>query len=283
MGNGGGMWSSICEVNALLSKLDKLPEGGTLGRFELLPLIPADADILEIGPAHSPCFNGSRTKYFDVIDSAGIKQRVIDLNIEEIYGDNGSRIPEHIDYVSPVADLTIVDKKFDFVFSSHAIEHQVDIISHLAVVGSILKPGGAYIVICPDRRFCFDANRPPSTLGQVIESHEIKRARHSLSTIVDASAYPSHNDGARHWAGDTPAIDEIPVSAVLDAINQWRYSEENGHYLDRHAWQFTPSSFRLICDFLRQAQYVNLVVSHIFDPPHPANEFIAVMLKPELS
>lgn len=45
--------------------------------------------------------------------------------------------------------------KFDVVFSSHMIEHSLDLIGHLNQVKSLLKPGGCYFFIAQDHDFTF--------------------------------------------------------------------------------------------------------------------------------
>jgi hypothetical protein len=262
----------------LLQKLS-LPDGHLLGRYDFLPHVPMTLDLLEIGPGQAPCFRGDNVQYFDVLDAAALRQRAKDLNVQE-FGQSADDCPEYIHYVSPTADMKIVNRKYDFVFSSHAVEHQVDLISHLQIVSGLLHPGGAYLIICPDRRYCFDANRTGSSLGQVIETHEFKRARHSLTTLIDTVAYPSHNDGIRHWRGDTPGVYRIDVKAVTDAVSQWRDAEVGQYYIDRHAWLFTSDSFRLITQFLVDANYIDLFPSRVFDVPENASEFIAVLAKP---
>ncbi len=75
-----------------------------------LALIPPKAGVLEIGPAHKPCFTGAHVKYFDVQDSDGLRARALTHN------ENPKGTPGRIDYVSPTGDLGIVHETFDAVF-----------------------------------------------------------------------------------------------------------------------------------------------------------------------
>ena len=45
-------------------------------------------------------------------------------------GRDPSKVPD-IHYHHPNGDLSIIDSKFDAIFSSHCIEHTPDIVSHL--------------------------------------------------------------------------------------------------------------------------------------------------------
>ena len=266
-------------ASLMLEELLRKPNGTPLGRFEFLPLIPDSADLLEIGPAHVPCFRGDRVRYFDVQDSEGLRRRAEELDVLNLYGQDPADTPANIHYVSPVADLGIVDRQFDFVFSSHAIEHQVDMIAHLQAVSRVLNHGGAYLVICPDRRYCFDANRPDSSIGQIIEAYHFRRQRHSLATLIDDHVYRTHNDGRRHWDGDTPTIQYFPASNVLDALALWKHSDATGEYIDRHGWVFTPTSFQLIMNCIYDAGLIDLNPRRVFESPRYAGEFISVFLK----
>ena len=62
-----------------------------------------------------------------------------------------------IDYVSSDGNLNIIKDKFDYVLSSHCVEHQPDLILHFKNVEKLLKKQGYYFLIIPDKRYCFDA------------------------------------------------------------------------------------------------------------------------------
>jgi hypothetical protein len=143
----------------------------------------------------------------------------------------------------------------------------------------LLNPGGAYLVICPDRRFTFDAHRPDSTIGQVVEAHELNRKRHSIATLIDDHVYRTHNEGLRHWRGDSPPLERFSPQDVRAALELWRHSERTGEYVDRHGWIFTPVSFQLIALCLYDAAYTDLKPQRVFETPNQGGEFIAVFVK----
>lgn len=233
-----------------------------------LALVPPKARVLEIGPAHKPCFSGPRVKYFDVQDADGLRARAIN------HSENPKGTPSRIDYVSPVGDLGIVQETFDAVFSSHAIEHQPDLIGHLVEVDRLLAPGGAYFVICPDKRYCFDRHIPQSTIGEVLEAHLSRRQTHRLADFIDAMSMSSHNDPARHWANDSP---EVGVNAALVAQALDQIEKAKGGYIDCHAWRMTPGSFREILDTLHGIGKSPLRALRVYDTAQGQNEFFAVL------
>jgi len=233
-----------------------------------LALVPPQARILEIGPAHKPCFTGANVKYFDVQDSEGLRQRALKHN------ENPKGTPARIDYVSPTGDIGIVRETFDAVFSSHAIEHQPDLIRHLFEVNRLLAPGGAYFVICPDKRYCFDHDIPESTIGEVLEAYVSERKTHRVADFVDAMSMSSHNDPARHWAKDSPPV-RINLALVKQALDQ--IEKAKGGYIDCHAWRMTPSSFREILETLHRLGKSPLRPLRVYDTPRGQNEFFAVL------
>lgn len=233
-----------------------------------LALVPPKVSVLEIGPAHNPCFTGPHVKYFDVQDSDGLRERALTHN------ENPKGTPGKIDYVSPTGDLGIVRETFDAVFSSHAIEHQPDLIKHLVEVDRVLAPGGAYFVICPDKRYCFDRHIPASTIGEVLEAHLTQRQTHRMADFIDAMSMSSHNDPARHWVNDSPPV-RINTALVAQALDQ--IEKAKGGYIDCHAWRMTPESFREIVEMLYQLGKSPLRPLRVYDTARGQNEFFAVL------
>lgn len=234
-----------------------------------LDLVPRNARILEIGPGHRPCFSGSKVKYFDVHDAAGLRARA------ESVSEDPDGAPSKVHYQSPESDFGIVpDQSFDVVFSSHAIEHQTDLIRHLNDVARVLAPGGAFYVICPDKRYCFDRHIRASTIGDVIEAYTIGRRVHRVADVVDAVVLSSHNDPAQHWR-ETAPLPEIQQHLVTHAIKA--IEEAKGGYIDVHAWRMTPQIFKQITDMVYKLGYSKLKPVRVYDTPFGSNEFCAIL------
>jgi SAM-dependent methyltransferase len=141
-------------------------------RNDFAALVPSSATVLEIGPFCNPLLpNRHNVSYFDLLSREALAERA------KAWGFDPSGIP-HIDYVSPTGELSTVNRQFDVVISSHCLEHQPDPVRHLQKVGQLLFPGGAYFLLVPDKRYCFDHFIPLSNLAEItVAYHEQRIAR----------------------------------------------------------------------------------------------------------
>ncbi len=235
-------------------------------------LLPSEADTLEIGPWAAPVAKGKNVRYFDVLSAEALRERC------PTYGLDPKQVPWKIHYVSSTGDLSIVDRNFDIVFSSHCIEHQPNLVRHLIQVQNILTEGGAYLLCVPDKRYCFDHFKPETTLPDVLDAWTLGRDRHSLRSLCCSACLGTHNDPVRHWQGDHGAPQE---EGFLDRIRAAfkRYEEGKNTYQDTHAWFFTPDSFRECLLALHALGLTTLYPTRIYDTIRGSNEFCAVLVK----
>ncbi len=77
-----------------------------------------------------------------------------------------------VDIVSPGDDLPFKDNVWDFVISSHVIEHFYDPIKTVEEWLRVTKPGGYVYIIAPHKERTFDRDRPRTTLEELIDRHE---------------------------------------------------------------------------------------------------------------
>jgi len=240
-------------------------------RVEFANLIPNTANSLEIGPFNNPLLRSDQTRYFDVLPRAGLVERAEALNIPI------ADIPPVIHFVSPAGDLTTITQDFDFVLSSHGMEHQPDLIKHLRDVEFLLRRGGRYFVLIPDKRYCFDHFIAESTLADVLGAHEQKRSFHTLKSLLEHRVLTAHNDTARHWANDHGGYMEAFEQRTKAALQEFAASE--GSYIDVHAWYFTPSSVSLLLRALNKLAYTTLTLERLYPTRRDANEFWLVLQK----
>ena len=240
-------------------------------RAGFLATIP-DGDCLEIGPFTKPALRGARVKYLDVLDRTGLLERAAKHGYP-------LETAVDIDFVSPTGRLEVVpDRSFDVVFSSHCIEHQPDLVRHLSDIERVLRPGGAYFLIVPDKRYCFDQSLDCSDLDQIIAAYNERRTVHTKEAVVRHYAYTTHSHSIRHWCGDHEDPHKDKRAERLRGAEK-RYADVAGAYLDVHAWQFTPSSFREILTRLRRAGLTNLKPERVYETVWGQLEFMAVLRK----
>lgn len=226
--------------------------------------------VLEIGPFTSPNVRGENVRYFDVLD----KDALIARAKKHDYPHDA---PVEMDYVSPVGDLSIVpDNSFDVVLSSHCIEHQPDLIAHLKHVGRILRSGGRYLIVVPDKRYCFDHFVPESSLTDILAARG--DTLHSLKSFINFSTKMTHNDPERHWRGDH-GLPETLNDPIAEARAAELFASKCGEYIDIHAWQFTPDTFWEIVGCLDRDKFISLAVENIYQTAPNTFEFSAALRK----
>ncbi len=241
-------------------------------RSDFVKLLEGVPSILEIGPFTNPLLRGPNVKYFDVLSTEALKQRA------SAHGLDAGRCP-CIDFVSKSGDLSIVSEQFDAVVSCHVIEHQPDLLKHLVDVDKILRTGGRYFLAIPDKRYCFDHYIAESTVADVLDAHVRKRRLHDVASIIEHLALTTHNDAARHWRGDHGEQTYRSAPALIrEAINQYLRLENDG-YIDVHAWQFVPDSFKDLMQTLETLQLSPYRVGHIYTTTRGSNEFYAILEK----
>jgi hypothetical protein len=238
-------------------------------RQNFLRLVPLGNSVLEIGPFCNPCLVGDRVRYFDVLDKAGLISRA------QAIGFDHSRVP-NIDYVSPTGDLSVISERFESVLSSHCIEHQPDLIRHLNDVANLLHRNGLYFLLIPDKRYCFDHFIRESTIADVIDAHFSRRIRHTAKSVIEHRALTTHNDPGRHWRGDHghPFTTE-GIQRVRDAIKEFDSNRDS--YIDVHAWQFTPESFRGVTEQIDRLGFAPVRPLRIYQTLFGSNEFCAIL------
>lgn len=240
-------------------------------RSDFLASIDNRGSVLELGPFDRPAMRGPNVAYFDVLDQEGLRQRA------KQEGRDPAACPV-IDHVSDNGDLSTVPGTFDALFSSHVIEHQHDLVQHLVDAGRLLRPGGSYHVVVPDRRFCFDHFMPESSLQEVLDAADNGPARQVEQAIRHVHYDLTHNDSLRHWLGLHGRRGEgsSRSQAACDAdIERYR----SGTYRDIHAFRFSPAGFRDIIVALHDLGRSPLRLATVHDTRFAEPEFFAVLTK----
>ena len=235
---------------------------------------------LEIGPFVSPTIFGPNAQFFDVVNKDGILEKAAK---SVVYGSYDIDLVPNIDYVSPTGDLGIIPPGlFKAVFSSHCIEHQVDLVSHLQAISNLLAKeiNGVVVLIIPDKRFSSDQPRRISTLRDVLATHwsAVPLGVHPLHAWLEDQCDTSTNHASDHWQGiHTPRRKDSDAFCYQRAHDA--YIAANGSYLDLHRWTFTPCAFANIMSGLREMNLIDLHISMLSTTAPNNLEFYAILKK----
>jgi predicted SAM-dependent methyltransferase len=244
---------------------------------KLLESVPRDAAILEIGGGYNPRY--LRGQYPNVyhLDHGNTEDLRAKYAADPTVADQIDKI-QPIDFVftgTPIETLIPPELKFDVIYGSHVLEHQVDLVGHLQSLEKLLKPGGRVIEMIPDLRTCFDALRYPTVTSDALLVHLKNPPIHQGKQVFDAvSREIDKNHGYLMSQGD---FDGVGFTAELhQAYEAMLASERTGQpYTDFHAWTFTPQSFRLLMIELRLLRLTSLVPTYVSS--QYGNQFCAVL------
>ena len=215
----------------------------------LIGMIDTSGVGLEIGPGYNPLLSKAAGYKIETVDHGTAEE------IRQKYKGNPtvdiSRI-EDVDFIwdgRPLAEVVDKPGHYDYIVASHVIEHTTDFIDFLNNCQLLLKPEGILLLAVPDKRRCFDVLQSLTSTGSILQAHLERRTRHSPGLIFDDVAYSMLRGGAGGWvpASKEPLAFFHNVSKTAhDAMFHFENARSSNHYIDTHAWRFTPSSFRMI-------------------------------------
>jgi SAM-dependent methyltransferase len=227
-------------------------------RQKITQYISSGTKGIEIGPWCNP-LTPKRAGYdctiLDVFDTSTLKGRASsDPSITKEQEDN----IENVDLVGSssqieelVASINALGE-FDYIISSHNLEHVPDLIRFFQGCEKVLKPGGVLSMAIPDRRGCFDYFRPNSSLADVLDSHFTNRKEPSTAQIFEHCSLYARQvlDGVSVSGFHTgvKATNIEPFETLTETFEIWKARLLSGDdaYVDVHCWTFTPSSFEAI-------------------------------------
>jgi SAM-dependent methyltransferase len=119
---------------------------------------------LEIGPGKHPYCNPATTLFLD----------------KHIDNRDGA---DNVDIISDATSIPVADKTFDYVFSSHCLEHCANPLKALFEWKRVIKPGGTLFLVLPHCDRTFDRYREKTTLNHVIADYDTLTHDHDYSHI----------------------------------------------------------------------------------------------------
>lgn len=114
---------------------------------------------LEVGALSLPYrFANASVTYADVMDEKDMRGVLAEIPIENLY--DGELVKPDILIKAPKFELpSNLRKKFDFVYSSHSLEHSPNPIFTLSEYFRVVQNGGYIYTIIPNKDFTYDSKR----------------------------------------------------------------------------------------------------------------------------
>ncbi len=245
----------------------------------LAAIDPSHGKGLEVGPLDNPIVTREmgEVRYVDHASTEQLRAKNRDNPFVKV-----DRIVD-VDYVwgdRSLPELVSAEAPFDYVVASHVIEHVPDLVGWLGEVRAILRPGGVLSLAVPDKRYCFDHYRQPTTGADVLEAFLRRDRRPGFRQIFDHLASFATLDGALTWdAGSTATpVRQMSVRAAWEIA---RPTSADQTYHDVHCWVFTPATFFRLLATLIELDLFGFRVATFF--PTSGYEFFVSLQAVEVS
>lgn len=124
---------------------------------------------IEVGAGPNPYTDPSRTEY-------------LDKHTDNAHGTRSA------DMVADAAGIPRPDGSFDYLLSSHCLEHHPDTIRTLNEWARVLKPRGILFLILPHADRTFDRHREKTTLEHHLEDFATLQGREDRSHVAECEA-----------------------------------------------------------------------------------------------
>ena len=80
---------------------------------------------------------------------------------------------------------SVNDNQYDFLFSSHSLEHIANPLKAIEEWLRIVKPNGYIIIIVPEKSVCFDHKRSYSSFSTLMSQYKLNVGEDDLSTLPE--------------------------------------------------------------------------------------------------
>lgn len=167
-------------------------------------------------------------------------------------------------------------EKFDFVVSSHVLEHVDDLIGTLQDIASVLKPQGKVCIIYPDKRFSFDHFRESASFRDAFETY-ISEMKLNEKMVLDFyfSAIDENNPQKFWYPKELELL--MPENDFEKARLLYEKAKEGYRAEDVHYWPMTDFGFvKFIYDCLR-AKLLPYHLAEFYPTQDSSQEFLAIL------
>ncbi|KMK68805.1 bifunctional 2-polyprenyl-6-hydroxyphenol methylase/3-demethylubiquinol 3-O-methyltransferase UbiG [Puniceibacterium sp. IMCC21224] len=231
---------------------------------------------LEIGPFDRPIFSRAdfpNILYADVKDTAELRRlaRASPTRTE------ADVVPVDFVLLDKQLDEVVPQQSLDFVFCAHVLEHVPDLVAVLNSVEAILRPGGLFLIVYPDRHYTYDIDRPATSLAQFRDRHTRRISRPDPETVEEHFLNHRKVMVGRLWQG-LPDSKGPRVFTPEQARN--RADTARTSYIDVHCNVLNAREFGNVIKALRDDGLTGFEIADIDPTRAPLNEFYVALKKP---
>jgi SAM-dependent methyltransferase len=135
--------------------------------------------------------------------------------------------------------------RFDYIIATHVIEHIPQLILFFQDISKILNPQGKICLSIPDKRYCFDHFRCPTSFAECYDIY-IRGITNSPFRVLEYIGGTTINDPA-YWWREPNNFEHLPKQKnKFDNAKKQFMRALNGEYIDAHFSVFTPETFLLL-------------------------------------
>lgn len=247
-------------------------------RMRIISGIDLKSSGIEYGPLHRvimPREICSDVRYVDYKTQEQLQAHyAADPNVDV------SLIPE-IDIVTGGRPITefVDDESIDFVIASHVMEHVPDFIGWLETNLRLLRPGGRIALAFPDRRYCFDLAKQPTSFHEIVAAYLEKRTQPNFTQICDHIINCRKVTPVEVWNGTLDAENAPSIRAIPTALAQLRVLVSKTEYHDVHCWKFSDTEFMDMLFKIKAQFHLPFELLSFFPTQRNTTEFYAMLLK----
>jgi SAM-dependent methyltransferase len=140
---------------------------------------------VEIGALSNPFpFARAKVTYADIAGVKTMRAYLDQIPIDNLY--SGHLVKPGVILKSPRYGFeTVPDNEYDFVYSSHCIEHAPNPLYSIKDQLRIVRPGGVVYGIIPNKALTYDKRRKTTPLQTLVYKYENDVFHHSLEEAMD--------------------------------------------------------------------------------------------------
>lgn len=247
-----------------------------MSRAPLLALIDvARGRGLEIGAFHRPMITRDMgpVEYVDRASREDVLRTYADS--EEVRAEDAVEV-DHIWGERSLLDCVGGARVFDYVVSSHVIEHVPDLFGWLGEIAAVLVDGGVAGFVVPDKRRTFDLARRVSHGPELVDAYLRGLRRPGPQQVFDFCHH--YRDPATGADRDGRLVDEASLTAsARAALAICREMETDGRYIDAHCWTFTPRSLLGALDLCSRLGLLPFEIALLAPTPAGSHEFLLAL------